>query len=87
MFEQSERGYWNSLQNSRKFLDWLAEQLNITTPHQWYSVSSSDALKGQCEKCESVRSVKSVKGVKSGKSGKSVKSVKSVKLVKSLERV
>lgn len=34
----SESSNWNDIQNQRKFLEFIAEQLNIQKPEDWYSV-------------------------------------------------
>ncbi len=38
LFNNTPKGYWNSKQNQRKFFDWLAQQLQIRSPNDWYTV-------------------------------------------------
>jgi hypothetical protein len=35
-------GYWNDIQNRRKFFDFLGKKLNIVAMDDWYSVKQSD---------------------------------------------
>lgn len=37
-FERTTNNYWNDLKNQRKFMDWAAKQLNITSVNDWYRV-------------------------------------------------
>jgi hypothetical protein len=41
-FSQVPVGYWEDMENQRKYFDWLAKRLKITRPDDWYNVSLSD---------------------------------------------
>ena len=41
-FDQVPRGYWNDMKNQRDFFDWLAKQLELRKPEEWYSVKLID---------------------------------------------
>jgi hypothetical protein len=45
MFDNCPRGYWKKKENRRKYLMWLAEELQIEDYTQWYSVRKSELLK------------------------------------------
>jgi conjugal transfer/entry exclusion protein len=38
-FESTHSSYWNDLNNQRQFLDWAAQQLNVNSPSDWYTVT------------------------------------------------
>jgi hypothetical protein len=40
-FETAPHKYWNSLHNQRKYMDWLAEELNIVKESDWRKVTAS----------------------------------------------
>lgn len=40
LFVYPSRNLWNSADNQRKCLDWLAEELNVATTEHWYTVTS-----------------------------------------------
>jgi hypothetical protein len=37
-FEAVPRGFWNSIENQKQYLEWLAMELGIKKMDQWYSV-------------------------------------------------
>jgi hypothetical protein len=39
-FDRSPRSFWVSKANRKKFMDWVKQQLNISTPSMWYTVTS-----------------------------------------------
>jgi hypothetical protein len=41
MFASCPRSFWSSIENQRQFLDWFAEQNEITQQSDWYSVKWS----------------------------------------------
>jgi hypothetical protein len=41
LFLRAPTNYWISLENQRKFCDWLAVQLGIETPEDWYGAARS----------------------------------------------
>ena len=38
-FENCPRNFWKDIQNQRKFLDWVGNQLNIKEMSDWYKVN------------------------------------------------
>ncbi|EGG15784.1 hypothetical protein DFA_10627 [Cavenderia fasciculata] len=43
LFERFHPSYfYDSIENQRAFVDWLAQTLNITSPEQWYQVTTKD---------------------------------------------
>ena len=44
-FHAVPRGYWDILENQRKFVEWLGKELNIKTQEEWYKVSSQVIFK------------------------------------------
>jgi hypothetical protein len=38
------RGFWNDLKNQRVFFEWLADQLGVKSPEDWYKVTFSDVI-------------------------------------------
>jgi hypothetical protein len=49
-FAHTNRGYWNSMDNQRKYLDWLGKQLGVSELSDWYDVTTRDviATSGAC---------------------------------------
>jgi hypothetical protein len=41
-FKLTPRGYWNSIENQRKFVDWFAAEHGIKNVTDWYSVGRQD---------------------------------------------
>jgi hypothetical protein len=41
LFERVPRNFWKDMGNQRKFFDWLAKELDILTPSDWYRVSAN----------------------------------------------
>lgn len=41
-FDKVPKGYWNSVENQKKYVDWAAKQLSIASPDQWYARSAAD---------------------------------------------
>ncbi|WP_040767800.1 hypothetical protein [Novipirellula maiorica] len=41
-FETVPQGFWNDLENRRRYMDWLGFKLKIRTPELWYGVSVHD---------------------------------------------
>jgi hypothetical protein len=39
-FVKCPHDYWDDLKNQRKFMDWVATQLNIKEMSDWYNVAS-----------------------------------------------
>jgi hypothetical protein len=37
-FRKGTAGYWDDLQNQRKFLDWAAQQLNVNQHSDWFKI-------------------------------------------------
>lgn len=44
LFDMGPKGYWNSLDNVRSYLNWLFAQKGFTCVDDWYSISTSDFL-------------------------------------------
>jgi hypothetical protein len=44
-FQRAPKGYWNILENRKKFLAWYAEQNKIKEPDNWYQVQTDDISK------------------------------------------
>ncbi|EFA84822.1 hypothetical protein PPL_01815 [Heterostelium album PN500] len=42
LFERTPTGYFRSVENAKLYLEWLAPQLNITEPTDWYKVTQKD---------------------------------------------
>jgi hypothetical protein len=38
-FGRASVGYWNDMKNQRKFMDWIADQLEFKDMNEWYSIS------------------------------------------------
>jgi hypothetical protein len=43
-FEKSPKGFWDSVENQIKYVDWLGKQLGISAPEQWYNVPTQHVL-------------------------------------------
>jgi hypothetical protein len=43
-FKQAKRGYWNDIENRRKYVFWVAKQLDIKEISDWYRVSYEDII-------------------------------------------
>ena len=39
-FETCPRGYWENIENQKKFVKWAAKELNIKEPSDWYNISN-----------------------------------------------
>jgi hypothetical protein len=37
-FPAVTKGYWDESWNHKEFMDWIAEELNLSVPEDWYSV-------------------------------------------------
>ena len=37
--DQFPEQFWTEISNQRKFMEWAATQLNVTTPNDWYRIS------------------------------------------------
>lgn len=44
-FKKIPKGLWKSRQNRRRYMDWLARQLDLKGPDGWYSVTQKDFLR------------------------------------------
>jgi hypothetical protein len=44
IYEQSMIGYWDDMENQRRYCDWLAEKLNIGYIEDWYKISPKDLI-------------------------------------------
>jgi len=44
MFEAVGRGFWDSKQHRREFIEWLAEELSIVHNDDWYHVKKEDVI-------------------------------------------
>lgn len=42
-FESVPRGFWDILENQKKFLDWFAKEAGITKMEQWYTIQVNSA--------------------------------------------
>jgi hypothetical protein len=40
-FSHVPGGFWNTIENQRKYFDWLERKLNITDKTQWYNTNPS----------------------------------------------
>lgn len=49
LFRQAPRSFWHDPQNHRRYMDWLARQLGICRPDDWYSVTNQDFVDHQGE--------------------------------------
>lgn len=38
-FKLCPKNFWDNTTNQRKYLDWVAVQLNIKEPNDWYKVT------------------------------------------------
>jgi hypothetical protein len=49
-FKKASSHYWDSLENQKKFVEWLQPRLNITRLDQWYSITAEPVHKngGSC---------------------------------------
>ena len=45
LFHKVPKGFWNSKENQRKFLDWIGDQMSIKTFSDWYKVSYKNLFK------------------------------------------
>jgi hypothetical protein len=43
-FVQTNFGRWGTMENQRKFLDWLGSKIGIQEPSQWYEVSGEEII-------------------------------------------
>ena len=41
----NKRRYWQDIKNQREYMDWVAQQLGVTNPEDWYKVSSQQVIK------------------------------------------
>ena len=39
-FLNTPSSFWKDMKNQRKFLDYLAKELNISEPNHWYNVTN-----------------------------------------------
>jgi hypothetical protein len=44
MLDKVPPGYWDDIKNQRKYFDWLAKQLHIKTPEDWYQVTHAEVV-------------------------------------------
>jgi hypothetical protein len=42
------KNFWGDLKNQRKFLDWVAIQLDIKQPSDWYNVTVKVEAASRC---------------------------------------
>ena len=38
-FNQTPKGFWNDANNTKEYMDWLSNKLNIKTMEDWYKVT------------------------------------------------
>jgi hypothetical protein len=43
-FRATPKGFWDSPNNCKAFLDWAAVQLHVASPEHWYSVEQKDVV-------------------------------------------
>ena len=44
-FKQVPTGFWDDIQNQKKYIEWLRIQLNITRIEEWYNITNKDFVK------------------------------------------
>jgi hypothetical protein len=44
-FSQTPQGFWNNVQNQRRFLDWAGGELGIASMEDWYKISKAQVVK------------------------------------------
>jgi hypothetical protein len=44
LFDIVPNGFWDNLENHRRYLHWFAEKHNITNPNDWYSIQAIDFM-------------------------------------------
>lgn len=42
LFGQAPRNFWHDPENHRRYMDWLARQLGLRRPEDWYAVTNED---------------------------------------------
>jgi hypothetical protein len=44
-FSQTPQGFWNNVQNQRRFLDWAGGELGVASMEDWYKISKAQVVK------------------------------------------
>jgi hypothetical protein len=44
-FNETQRGYWDSLDNQRKYVEWVGKQLQLSHLSDWYKVKQADFVR------------------------------------------
>jgi hypothetical protein len=48
-FSLVPRNYWDDVNNQRKFMDWVAKELNISDMNGWYNITNKVTTKLICQ--------------------------------------